>query len=193
MFGEVMDIIVKTIRGAKELKPAKLSVIAITTDETQTVNTPLPAVAVAFEESMNADVFIGGMIRDRFNIRICVMADLTNFSWSADGGEQAKLLSLAHSVRNVIEKAKATKAYSELYAKYDFYPLYKGFRTYQRIAMRNDFKKEISVIELVYQTTMLDKCLKADMNPTCTVEQVDIARHYGLASDLTTSITVNNG
>lgn len=188
-----MDILIKTLRGDKALKSAKVSVLAVSVDETQTVNTPLPAVAIAFDESMDAEVFIGGMIKDKLSIRLCVMVDLTNFSWSQDGSEQSRMMSLAHSVRNAVEKAKGTKVFDELYKKYDFFPIYQGFKTYQRIGMRKEFQKEISVVEIVYQTTMLDKSLYAETNPTCTVEQVDITGYSGSDSDLTTSIKVKNG
>lgn len=188
-----MDILIKTLRGDKTLKSAKVSVLAVSVDETQTVNTPLPAVAIAFDESMDAEVFIGGMVKDKLSIRLCVMVDLTNFSWSQDGSEQSRMMSLAHSVRNAVEKAKGTKVFDELYKKYDFFPIYQGFKTYQRIGMRNEFQKEISVVEIVYQTTMLDKSLYAETNPTCTVEQVDITGYSGSDSDLTTSIKVKNG
>ena len=59
--------------------------------------------------------------------------------------------------------------------------------------MRKEFQKEISVVEIVYHTTMLDKSLYAETNPTCTVEQVDITGYSGSDSDLTTSIKVKNG
>lgn len=193
MYGEVIDTVVKVIRGSRELRPLNISVVAISTDETQVVNTPLPCVAVALEESMNADVFIGGLIKDKLNLRLCVMVDLTNFSMTPDGNEQAKLLSLARRVRSAIEKAKQGPLFNKLYCEFGFFPIYQGFKTYQRVGVQKELRKEISVIEIVYQTTMLDKALHAEKNPTCTVEQVDVTGYSGGDSDLTTSIKIKNG
>lgn len=188
MYGEVIDAVIGELRKSRRLASAKLSMVAISTDETQTVNTPLPAVAVGFEESMGADVFIGGAIRDRLNLRLCVMVDLTNFSWSPDSNEQARLLSLGHLVRREFEQAKTSRSFDDLYRRYDFFPLYRGFKTYQRIAMRNDFRKEVSIFELVYQTTMIDKQAAADCRRMQTVENVDITGFTGGEDDLTTHL-----
>lgn len=106
MFGDIIDRIIQVLRNSQVVIANKMSVCVISSDETQTVNTPLPAIAVGVEDSNNADVFIGGAIKDRLRIKLCVLVDLTNYSWSADKQFQASLISLGHGVRNAVEKAK---------------------------------------------------------------------------------------
>lgn len=192
MFGDIIDTLVAVLRESDVVVSEKMAVCTISTDETQTVNTTLPAIAVGIEDSMGADVFIGGAVKDRLRIKLCVMTNLTNYSWSADGGLQAKIISYGHRVRNVIERAKCAGKFDELQRKYNLWPLYKGFKTYQRIAMKNEFQAEVSIAEVVYETTVLDSGLHAEQHPTAQVEKGIIRGYSGTEQDQQTEIPVDN-
>lgn len=190
MFGDIVDTLVAVLRESDIVASEKMAVCVISKDETQTVNTTLPAIAIGFEDSMGADVFIGGAVKDRLRIKICVMTNLTNYSWSGDKGLQAKILSYGHRVRNVIETAKGDGKFDELQKKYNLWPLYKGFKSYQRIAMAKDFQMEVSVAEVVYETTVFDIGLYADQHPTAQVEKGVIQGYSGTEQDQTTKLPI---
>lgn len=190
MFGDIVDTLVAVLRESDIVASEKMAVCVISKDETQTVNTTLPAIAIGFEDSMGADVFIGGAVKDRLRIKICVMTNLTNYSWSGDKGLQAKILSYGHRVRNAIETAKGAGKFEELQKKYNLWPLYKGFKSYQRIAMAKDFQMEVSVAEVVYETTVLDLGLYTGEHPTAQVEKGVIQGYSGTEQDQTTKIPI---
>lgn len=190
MFGDIVDTLVAVLRESDIVTSEKMAVCVIAKDETQTVNTTLPAIAIGFEDSMGADVFIGGAVKDRLRIKICVMTNLTNYSWSGDKGLQAKILSYGHRVRNAVEMAKGAGKFDELKAKYNLWPLYKGFKSYQRIAITKDFQTEVSVAEIVYETTVFDLGLYAEQHPTAQVDKGVIRGYSGTEQDQETKIPI---
>lgn len=190
MFGDIIDRIIQVLRNSQVVIANKMSVCVISSDETQTVNTPLPAIAVGVEDSNNADVFIGGAIKDRLRIKLCVLVDLTNYSWSADKQFQASLISLGHGVRNAVEKAKTAGDFLELQQKYNLWPIYQGFKTYQRISTKDTFNTEVMVCEVMYESTVFDLDLARESRPTEDVEKVKIKGFTGTDQDLTTELPI---
>lgn len=193
MFGDIIDTFIQVLRKAEVVVAKKMSVCVISSDETQTVNTPLPAVSVGVEDSNNADVFIGGAIKDRLRIKLCVLVNLSNYSWTKDNQFQADLISLGHGVRNAIEKAKTAGEFLALQQKYNLWPLYQGFRTYQRISTKDTFNTEVMVCEVQYESTVFDLELARESRPTEAVEKVEITGASGTDQDLTTELPIKPG
>ena len=164
MFGDIIDRIIQVLRNSQVVIANKISVCVISSDETQTVNTPLPAIAVGVEDS--------------------------NYSWSADKQFQASLISLGHGVRNAVEKAKTAGDFLGLQQKYNLWPLYQGFKTYQRISTKDTFNTEVMVCEVMYESTVFDLELARESRPTEEVEKVKIKGFTGTDQDLTTELPI---
>lgn len=188
MFGDIINTLILVLRKSQVVTENKMSVCVEGSDEESTVNTPLPAIAIGVEDSQDADVFIGGAVKDKLKLKLSVIVNLSNYSWTNDNFRQAKLISLAQGVRNAIELARKKGEFAELETKYDFFALYKGFETGVRSATRNEIKVEVSITILKYDITVLDKGLLSAMNPTQTVSEVDLTGFSGTAQDKTTII-----
>lgn len=175
MYGDIINAIVAGLRSTPTVVKNKVAVLLTGDDEEQTVNTTLPAIAITVMNSDHAQVYIGGLIEDRVDIQLAVIVDLTNQSWSRDNSTQASVLTIASEVRNAFEHLKLTDAFKELRDKYNFNPLYHGFRTFKRIAIREKEQKSVVVFELKYQSSVVDKgAYIGRPYGTADVEQIDI-------------------
>lgn len=193
MYGDVIDTFVDVLRSSQVAIKNKMAVCVVASDESETVNTTLPAIAVGIEDSENANVFIGGAIADKMNIKLSVMVNLNNSSWTADNKIQSYTITLASKVRNAIELARNDNKFAILQQKYDFCPLYKGFKTFTRVAMRDDFQEEVLVIQLLYVSTVFDKELHTKVNPSAVAKEVDLTGFSGTNQDNVTIIPNNHG
>ncbi|MEG0899022.1 MAG: hypothetical protein RSF40_04845 [Oscillospiraceae bacterium] len=138
------------------------------------VNTALPAVSVSLQNSMDAQVFIGGLICDRVKIYVSVIIDLENFALSTDNNWQVSTIDLSNSIRGYVEKCKQDGTFNILKQKYDFFPLYKGFDTYQTTAFRKEVGTEVMILELEYNCNVADKELYAATHEKESAGGIDI-------------------
>lgn len=175
MYGEIINAIVAGLRSTPTVVKNKVAVVLTGDDEEQTVNTALPAIAITVLNSDNAQVYIGGLIEDRVDVQLAVILDLTNQSWSRDNYTQANGLTIASSIRNDFERLKLTTEFKKLRDKYNFNPLYHGFQTFKRIAIREQEQKSVVVFELKYQSSVVDRgAYLGDAYGSANVEAIDI-------------------
>lgn len=175
MYGEIINAIVAGLRSTPTVVKNKVAVVLTGDDEEQTVNTALPAIAITVLNSDNAQVYIGGLIEDRVDVQLAVILDLTNQSWSRDNSTQANGLTIASSIRNDFERLKLTTEFKKLRDKYNFNPLYHGFQTFKRIAIREQEQKSVVVFELKYQSSVVDRgAYLGDAYGSANVEAIDI-------------------
>lgn len=193
MYGDIIDAFVQSLRRSAVVTQNKIAVCVVASDEMGTVNTTLPAIAIWVEDSDDADIFIGGAIKDKINLKLAVMTNLNNYSWTTDNNMQMNLMSLSKKVRDAIEIAKSNGEFACLADKYDFMPLYRGFKTYQRIGMRKEFKEEVSIAELRYSSTVFNKELMDCVSQTEEVEKVIIADIDDETNKMTTTIPNAHG
>ena len=97
---------------------------------------------------------------------------------------------LGHGVRNAVEKAKTAGDFLGLQQKYNLWPLYQGFKTYQRISTKDTFNTEVMVCEVMYESTVFDLELARESRPTEEVEKVKIKGFTGTDQDLTTELPI---
>lgn len=174
MYGEIIDTIITGLRSTQVAKSKKIPVVMTSDDEEGTVNTTLPAIAVTVMNSDNAQVYIGGLIEDRIEIQLAVLMDLTNYSWSKDKSVQSNIITLGSEIRNAFEHLKNSDNFVKMRELYNFNPMYRGFKTYKRVAMRENFKKEVTVFELKYTTSVVDKGSKFNYFGEEPVSKVEI-------------------
>ena len=175
MYGEIINAIVTGLRSTPTAVKNKVAVLLTGDDEEQTVNTTLPAIAITVLNSDNAQVYIGGLIEDRVDIQLAVILDLTNQSWSRDNSTQANGLTIASSIRNDFERLKLTDEFKQLRDKYNFNPIYHGFQTFKRIAIREQEQKSVVVFELKYQSSVVDRgAYIGDACGSANVDAIDI-------------------
>lgn len=185
MYGDIVDTLISVLRASTIAKAENMSVcVCPDEDDEGVVNMPVPSISVNIDDSPNATVYIGGAIQDKLNITISVMVDLSNYSWSKDGGLQAKILSFARGIRNAIETAKADGSFQTLKQKYCFWPLYQGFKTYRRLALKNLQKRYVLDVQLKYQSVVLDKELSDSLHSKVDITSVELTCQAGLTTIL---------
>ena len=89
-----------------------------------------------------------------------------------------------------MEKAKTAGDFLGLQQKYNLWPIYQGFKTYQRISTKDTFNTEVMVCEVMYESTVFDLELARESRPTDEVEKVKIKGFTGTDQDLTTELPI---
>ena len=189
MWGDILNAFVETIRSAPFIKDYDLNVCIVRNDGRDVVNTTIPCVAISMQDNPDPRVFIGGLIEDIIDVQLSIIVDYDNMSLSKDNGFQVKMLNLPHKIRNYIEQNKQGQYFQDLIDKYEFFPLYDGFRTYQTVASMKSMEKSVFVYEIRYKCRVVDKELHNDMNPVQQLEEILLTDSTDGRVDRTTSIT----
>lgn len=118
MIGYVTDAIANALKTWKPLQEANVIPIRATDGMSAVVNTPLPAVAVHISgDTGEGNTFIGGGIRQYFEIALYVLLPVVNYTFSPDRGTQANVLDLSDEVIRCMER---TSAFSDIQKRHDF-------------------------------------------------------------------------
>lgn len=189
MWGDILNSFVTAIRSASFVKEYDLNVCVVRNDGRDVVNTTLPCVAISMQDNPSPRVFIGGLIEDIIDVQLSIIVDDNNMSLSPDNGFQVKMLNLPHKIRNFIEENKQSQYFQELIDKYEFFPLYDGFRTYQTTAAMKDMEKAVFVCEIRYKCRVVDHELYETLNPTAQLNEVIITDSTDNRTDRTTTIS----
>lgn len=189
MLGDIINAFVESLRKAPFTKESRLAVRAVPDDGRSIINTTLPCVAVSVMDSVHADVHIGGLIMDKVEVVFSVISNFNDQTAASFNEQQRKTLNLPMQIRNYIEKTKGGADFSELIAKYNFYPLYKGFRTYRTEAFHKDIATSVFVSELRYEVRIVDRTLHEELNPSATLEEATISDITDNRTDRTTKIS----
>lgn len=192
MLGDIIDAFIKSLRKAPVVVNDKVAVRVVTDDGRGIINTTLPCVAVSVNNSPNANVHIGGLIMDKVEISFSIIANFNDQTAASFNEQQKKTLNLAMKIRSYIEQNKQGSDFTELIQKYNFYPMYRGFRTYTTQAFDKEIGTSVSVVELQYETRVVDRALYADMHQTEDLEQVTITDTTDSRDDRETIIPPSN-
>lgn len=106
MVGYVINAVAKALKFWPALKDADLIPVMATDGSSVVVNTPLPAIAIhVLGEDGEGNVFLGGGIRQYFELQLYCLFPITNYTFSPDGGAQSRLLDLSDEVIRCIERS----------------------------------------------------------------------------------------
>lgn len=174
MLGDIIDAFVKSLRKAPVVMKGKVAVRAVTDDGKGIINTVLPCVAVSVDNSPRADVHIGGLVMDKVAISFSIIANFNDQTAASFNEQQRKTLNLAMQVRSHIEKSKQGEDFAELTRKYNFYPVYRGFRTYTTQAFDREIGTSVSVVELQYETRIVDYATYDELHHSEELQEVTV-------------------
>ena len=106
MVGYITKAVADAIRKWPALKDADIIPVFATDGSSVVVNTPLPAVVIhVLGEDGEGNVFLGGGIRQYFELQLYCLFPITNYTFSPDNDAQSKLLDLSDEVIRCVERS----------------------------------------------------------------------------------------
>lgn len=117
MVGYISDALATALSGWPELKQANIMPVRATDGANVVVNTTLPAIAVQVNGvDGEGNTYLGGGIRQYFEIVLHVILPVTNYTFSRDKGAQANTLDISDDVIRCMER---TTLLDEVKQKHD--------------------------------------------------------------------------
>lgn len=185
MIGTVSKAFVTALRASNLIDKENVSVVLANDNGEGTVNTALPAVAVAVKgtERENGE-FIGGMIDNEYIVQLAVISSFDNQAASEDDDHQFNQMDLAYKVmlyisacaRGFIKTSSGEwvplNFFQKLMEDHDFNVNYKGTETEQTRGMQNELAVEVFVTRLIYLCKFIDKST-AEL-PSAILDQIDL-------------------
>jgi hypothetical protein len=163
MIGAVTKAFVEAIRASELVEADNISVVLANDDGEGTVNTALPAIAVAVKGSDNEKgEFISGMPENEYIVQLAVITNFDNQAASEDMDHQFDQMDIAYNLMLYLHKAQYMPFFDDLRKKYDFSMKYNGVETQQTRGMASDFEIDVFVFRLVYTCTFLSKEIMDD-------------------------------
>lgn len=99
MVGYIQDAVAKAIQNWPTLKTANVMPVRANEGNSVVINTPLPAVIIhVVGTEGDGNTFIGGGIRQFFDLELWTLIDVPNYSFSQDRGLQAAKLDISDDV-----------------------------------------------------------------------------------------------
>lgn len=104
MVGYVQDAVANALKKWEPLTQAFVSVVRATDGASVVINTDLPAIFVhVLGEDSHGNTYLGGGIRQYFELTLHYVAEIYNYTFSPDAGLQAKALDLSDEIIRCIE------------------------------------------------------------------------------------------
>ena len=104
MVGYIQEAVAKAIQDWPALKTANVMPVRANEGNSVVINTPLPAVIVhVLGTDGDGNTFIGGGIRQFFDLELWTLIDVPNYTFSKDKGMQAAKLDVSDDVIRCVE------------------------------------------------------------------------------------------
>lgn len=148
MVGYVTEAVAKALNEWDALKVENIITVRATAGQSVVVDTPLPAIAlqlVGVEGEGNT--FLGGGIRQYFELYIAMLIPVTNYTFSPDNGEQAEQLDLSDEIIRCIE---LTTLLDEVKQKHDLNLQFDRMQTDTTFATAGTYQMPCDVHTIVY-------------------------------------------
>lgn len=157
MVGYVTNAVAKALKNWDALKDANIIPIRATGGESVVVNTPLPAIAVHLNgEDGEGNTFLGGGIRQYFELALHYLLPITNYTFSADNDKQSEMLDLSDEIIRCIECSTELNNVKE---KHDLNLQFDRFETDTTYATQGATSVMIDVHKIVYKGSVnFDPC-----------------------------------
>ncbi len=111
MVGYISEGVAKAIRSWDRLRSLSIVPVRATDGTSAVVNTPLPAVAIhVLGEDGEGNTFLGGEIRQYFELSLYCMIPITDYSFSTEKGTQTELLDASDEIIRCMERTRELDA-----------------------------------------------------------------------------------
>lgn len=158
MIGTVSRVFVDAIRDWALVPVDNISVVLANDNGEGTVNTALPAVAVAVKGTEDSRTqWIGGMIEQDYVVQLIVITNFDNQAASPDLNHQYNMMDLSYKLMLYINSIKNGPLFEQLMKDYDFSINFRGVETEQTRGMENEMEIEVFVHRLVYLCKFVSK------------------------------------
>ncbi len=190
MVGYVTEAVASALKGWERLKGANVFVVRATEGDSVVVNTTPPAVAIHVKESSDHEpVFIGGDIRQFFELQLYCMLPLNNYTFSDDKGLQAKMLDLSDEVLRCMERSFIKGTDGEQ-PPHDWNMIYDRTDYERAYGMKGSLSIVVDIHKICYRGSVEFDPYVPDGKPEAPVQEIDLTVKYeGDDVELKTKIT----
>ena len=182
MVGYIQEAVATALRAWSALKTANVVPVRPNEGPTVIVNTTLPAVIInVVGKEGEGNEFVGGGIRQYFDLELWVIIGVPNYSFSKDGGLQAQNLDISDDVIRCVEHPEFLidiKRNNDLNMRFDRMETETTFATKNALSLTVDIHKVIYDCSVEFDpqdsayngTAVLDKVqIDADEDETVTI------------------------
>lgn len=149
MVGYVSSEVAKALKEWQPLKDANVYPTRAAEGATVVIDTPLPCIVVhVYGNDGEGNTYIGGGIRQYFELSLLVLTPLTNYTFSPDGGLQANTLDLSDEVIRCMEN---TELLNYLKQTHDFNAQFDRFESDTTYATNGANSVTVDVHRVVYK------------------------------------------
>lgn len=149
MVGYVTDAVAKALRAWQPLKDMNIIPVFATGGTALVENTPIPCVAIhVFGDEGRGNTYIGGGIRQFFDLSLFTIIPIHNYTFSPDGGKQAEMLDISDEVIRCIE---LTNLLDDVKQAHDLNLQFDRMETEQTYAHKGAESITVDVHKVVYR------------------------------------------
>lgn len=149
MVGYISNAVANALKAWPTLGGVGIIPVRATEGTTVLTNTPLPAVAVhVVGDDGEGNTFLGGGIRQYFELALYVLLPITNYSFSADAGAQSDILDVSDEVIRCMEQSIELE---EVKRKHDFNIQYDRMDTETTYATQGSLSVTVDVHKVIYK------------------------------------------
>jgi len=153
MVGYIQEAVAKALSNWTALKNANVMPIRATDGSSVVVNTPLPAVVVhVVGTDGDGNTFIGGGIRQYFDLELWVLIDVPNYTFSKDNGLQSAKLDVSDDVIRCVEHPDFIKTEKQLH---DLNMQFDRMETETTYGTKGSLNVTVDIHKIIYNCSVL--------------------------------------
>lgn len=192
MVGYIQDAVAKALSDWTTLKTANVVPVRANEGGSVVINTPLPAVIVhVVGTDGEGNTFIGGGIRQYFDLELWVLIDIPNYSFSPDKGLQAAKLDLSDDVIRCVEHPDFLSNEKQVH---DLNMQFDRMETETTYGTKGSLNITVDVHKVIYNCSVIFDPKATDYDQTANLDQIDLVDYTSLpeTADITIAV-VGNG
>ena len=172
MVGYIQEAIAQAIRDWPELRAVNAVPVRATDGSSIVVNTPLPAIIInVVGNDGEGNTFIGGVIRQYFDLELWVLLDVPNYTFSKDAGLQAKNLDISDDVIRCVEHPDFL---ADVKAAHDLNMQFDRMETETTYGTKNALSVTIDIHKVIYNCSVAFNKKDEAYNRYADLERIEV-------------------
>lgn len=172
MVGYIQDAVAKALSDWATLKTANVMPVRANEGNSVVINTPLPAVIIHIVGTDgDGNTFIGGGIRQYFDLELWTLIDVPNYSFSPDRGLQATKLDVSDDVIRCVEHPNFL---SNIKQVHDLNMQFDRMETETTYGTKGSINVTVDIHKVIYNCSVYFNPLDAEYNAWVELERIEI-------------------
>lgn len=172
MVGYIQEAIAAALKAWEPLSSANVVVVRAVEGSSTVVNTSLPAIVVhVLGNDGQGNTYIGGGIRQYFDLELWMLLDVPNYTFSPDNNLQANKLDLSDEIIRCVEHPDFVL---ELKQTHDLNMQFDRMETETTFGSKNSLTVTIDVHKVIYSCSVAFDMKDEDYNRFADLERIEV-------------------